>query len=462
MTRVSRSQCPVRVTAPSFEQHHNGFGVQHHKPRISWRFSCNNDALHDWVQAAYDLEARSEETRDAGAVHVESQNSNLEQWPAEWPRLKSRERKQIRVRCYGKCTKSGVAIKDTTQWSPWSTAEAALLDRSDWSADMITSAERMPLNDDGSARPLSFRTSFSLPSGVQVSRARLYATSHGVYQATINGKEVGDHCMAPGWQSYHKRLHYQVFDVTKLLIANAKNSIQVDVGPGWFASALSWSMRRYNYGEELGVLAQLEIYFEGQEKPIVIVTNDDWHCTTSAVLSSEIYAGEIYDQRLSHPLTISSQRVYQTKATSTPIHSLNSPNAPPVRVTERLKPKKMFKSKSGKPIIDFGQNLAGRICIKHVHKPAGTRIVFRHAEIMENGELGTRQLRGAVATDTLICGKSSISEWHPRFTYHGFRYAEIAQGWSPEDSDSPLTLDSIVAEVHALRHAANRLVLMLS
>ena len=50
-----------------------------------------------------------------------------------------------------------------------------------------------------------------------VTRARLYATAHGVYTATLNGRRVGDHVLAPGWTSYHHRLRYQTYDVTDLV-----------------------------------------------------------------------------------------------------------------------------------------------------------------------------------------------------------------------------------------------------
>ena len=319
----------------------------------------------------------------------------------------------------------------------------AVSTKQDWSAKMIVSAKPVPLNEDGSARPLRFWKAFTLPPQSRVLTADLYATAHGVYQANINGRQVGDHCMAPGWQSYHKRLHYQVFDVTHLLKHDEPNLIEIDVGPGWYASALTTAMRRFNYGSELGILAQIELVLEADAKPYIIATDSEagWHCCLSKTLSSEIYAGETYDTRFDQSSS------FDVTLSSSILPPLISPKAPPVRVTEVLTPVKLFKSKSGKPIADFGQNMAGRIRIKDVQKPTGTRIVFRHAEILENGELGTRQLRGAAATDTLICDGSLILNWHPKFTFHGFRYVEVAEGWSPEDEISPLTFASIVAEV---------------
>ena len=47
--------------------------------------------------------------------------------------------------------------------------------------------------------------------------ATLHITARGVYEATLNGRRVGDFIMAPGWTSYHNRLQVQSYDVTELL-----------------------------------------------------------------------------------------------------------------------------------------------------------------------------------------------------------------------------------------------------
>jgi alpha-L-rhamnosidase len=186
-----------------------------------------------------------------------------------------------------------------TEWSPYSPLEIALLENSDWTGRMITVLGAWPLNPDLSARPLSFHRSFDLPLNRNfISIARLYITSHGVYSARMNGQRIGDHCLRPGCQSYHKRLHYQIYDVKDLLVASGLNTIEVEVAAGWFASAWTWARNRFIYGEKLGALAQLEIFFADAPAPWVLSTDYSWNASTSALISSEIYDGEVYDQRL--------------------------------------------------------------------------------------------------------------------------------------------------------------------
>ena len=63
--------------------------------------------------------------------------------------------------------------------------------------------------------------------------------------------------------------------------------------------------------------------------------------------------------------------------------------------------------------------------------PAGTEVTVRHAEVLENGELGVRPLRSAQATDRYLAHGGGPEEWEPRFTFHGFRYAGV-RGWPGE------------------------------
>lgn len=67
------------------------------------------------------------------------------------------------------------------------------------------------------------RHEFSLPRK-KVSRARLYATALGLYEAHLNGRRVGRDQLAPGWTDYRQRVQYQTYDVTALLRPGAMPS----------------------------------------------------------------------------------------------------------------------------------------------------------------------------------------------------------------------------------------------
>ncbi|KAK9243599.1 bacterial alpha-L-rhamnosidase-domain-containing protein [Lipomyces tetrasporus] len=332
----------------------------------------------------------------------------------------------VRVRAYGNSS------SEPTDWSPWTVIECALLNREEWKGRPITSATLS--SSDAPLRPLRFRRAFTSPSeAVIVGRSRLYITSLGVYRAFLNGKPISDHCMAPGWTSYNHRLNYQVFDVAPLLKPNEANVLAVEVAEGWYAGRLGFNGGRRNfYGSEIGLLAQLEVGRENDE-PFTIV----------AIVRSEIYDGELYDAQEECPgwnMCLSEQDNHTWHAVrelELPKAELVAPDAPPVRVIEEVNPVAFITTPSGKTVIDFGQNLVGRLLIRSLYKPRGHSVTFTHAEVLENGELGIRPLRQAQCTDTVVSSGAPLENWSPQFTFHGFRYV-LVQGWSPDDLENPL------------------------
>src|SRR5262249_7495752 len=77
-------------------------------------------------------------------------------------------------------------------------------------------------------------------------------------------------------------------------------------------------------------------------------------------------------------------------------------------------------------IYDFGQNLAG-VARLRASGAAGTDVKLRFAEVLNpDGTLYTDNLRTAKATDHFILSGRGGEEFEPKFTFHGFRYAEIS------------------------------------
>src|SRR5262249_40566796 len=115
---------------------------------------------------------------------------------------------------------------------------------------------------------------------------------------------------------------------------------------------------------------------------------------------------------------------------------LVAPTGPPVRAIETVKPHTIEPRPGGSFIVDFGQNLSGRLRIR-VSGDRGHTITMRHAQVLDQGELATRPLRNAAQEDQYTIGPDHGPEtWEPRFTIHGFRYAQLDQ-WPgrPTDAD---------------------------
>ena len=408
----------VTVVKVRFEHLSDALGIGVARPRLSWVVETDTPG---WFQAACEIESYTSDGQLYGQTNrIESSESVLVPWP--FPPLASRKRLGVRVRVWS-------TDGQVSAWSEIFPVEAALLDASDWTARFMT-----PSWEEDTTRPQPgplLRKNFDLHGSVK--KARLYITALGLYQAYLNGVVVGDHVMAPGWTSYHHRLRYQTFDVTGLLHAGS-NALGAMLGDGWFRGRLGFGGGRANiYGDRLALLAQLEVeYADGAAE--CISTDESWQATAGPILFSDIYDGEVYDARLEKPGW--SEPGYDASAWAGvkkldwDFATLFAPLGPPVRVTELIAPVAITTSPSGRTIVDFGQNLVGRLQLT-VHGLAGQTVTLRHAEVLENGELCTRPLRHAKATDRYILRGGDVETWEPRFTFHGFRYAEV-QGWPGE------------------------------
>ncbi|MFJ4620741.1 family 78 glycoside hydrolase catalytic domain [Streptomyces sp. NPDC088812] len=407
----------------------DGLGIGVAEPRLTWRLpdGCVS-------QDAYEIEVDR-----AGSVHrtgrVPGTSSRLVAWPAR--PLASRERAAVRVRVWTD------GESEPSAWSDAATVEAGLLLAHDWTAVPVGPA--WPEDPDTDRRPALVRKDFTL-TGRPV-RARLYATAHGLYEAEINGRRVGDDVLSPGWTVYGERLRYYTYDVTGHLTEGA-NTMGAWLADGWYRGRIGFDGGYRNlFGGDQSLIAQLEVTYEDGTTDTV-ATDPTWQAATGPLLFTGLYEGETFDRRLHDRDWSRPGRPGRDDAAWSAVatgvrdpRTLVAPQGPPVRCTQEIAPVAVTTKPDGRHLLDFGQNLVGRLRIT-VDGPAATTVTLRHAEVLEDGELATRPLREAVSIDTYVLDGSGRQTWEPRFTVHGFRYAEI-DGWPGE-----LAEDAVVARVH--------------
>lgn len=415
---ATQADATLSIKSLRFEHLNETLGIGTATPRISWQIVTETP---NWQQVAYELEAQNSD----GSLHgssgrIESSQSVLVAWPFQ--PLQSRERRAVRVRVWGN-------DGQVSNWSNYFWVEAGLLNSSDWQAQFITPDWEEDISQT-QPNPM-LRHEFELREGIV--QARLYITALGVYEAHLNGQRVGDQIMAPGWTSYQHRLRYQTFDVTDQLQAG-RNAIGAYLAEGWFRGRLAWNpLNRNIYGKETALLAQIEVvYADGSRQ--TIVSDSSWRANTGPLRFSSIYDGESYDARLERDGW--TQAGYDdsdwkgVRPAEYSLEKLQAPDGPPVRAIETIAPVKIWQSPSGKTLVDFGQNLVGWVRIK-VQGEAGRTITLRFAEVLEHEELGIRPLRSAKATDHYTLKGQGVEVWEPRFTFHGFRYAQV-ENWPGE------------------------------
>lgn len=378
-------------------------GIGTPAPRLSW---VTPAAEADYKQSAYEVEL----TYGDGSVQVESVQSR-EQILVPWPGrpLESRESCAVRLRVSG-----------DGPWSAWSEPaelEAGLLRAEDWAGNFVSPVD---IGRVGSPAPI-LRGTFDIPANA--TRARLYVTSFGIHEASLNGQKVGDHLLAPGWTSYRHRLRYETFDVTGSL-KPGENVLDILLGNGWYRGRLGWEGKRALYGDRLAALGQLEVTApEGHVQ--VFATNENWTAREGAVRSDDLYDGQRLDlRRLVN--NEGEDAASKVEVVDADLDILVSPDGPPVRVTEVLPAVEVFTSPAGATLVDFGQNLVGWVRLRVRGLAEGAEVLVRHAEVLEDGELGVRPLRSALATDSYLVAGMREETLEPSLTFHGFRYAEVS------------------------------------
>ena len=335
--------------------------------------------------------------------------------PYAGKRLKSRQQVWWRVRAWDHEGKE-------SDWSEPASFEMGLLKSSDWSAQWIG----RPLASREGSQPCPFlRRGFAL-TGKPV-RARLYVTARGLFEAWINGRRVGNDYFAPGWTEYKKRIPYHVYDVTDLLRAG-NNAFGAILGDGWYAGYLVWRDNHFLYGDQLSLLAQLEIEFSDGRRETV-ATGPEWKTSFGPILASDIYHGETVDARREMP-GWSSPEFDDTAWTPAitvppPKAALVARRGQPVRRQEKLAVVAQTEPFFGIHVFDLGQNMVGWARLKF-RAPAGQTVTIRYAEMLNaDGTLYTANLRSAKCTDVYTCKGGSEEVFEPHFTFHGFRYVEL-------------------------------------
>jgi alpha-L-rhamnosidase len=325
--------------------------------------------------------------------------------------------------------------------SPWSepgSFEMGLLQERDWKATWISPRQTVEFSSRGNVTLGHSSGDFVQNLGIylrkefevkgMIRRARVYICGLGYYELRLNGRKVGDHVLDPAQTDYNKTALYSVYDITSEI--REKNALAVILGNGRH-------IRAYGYGKPRLIL---QVHLERENELIERINSDEtWRTGCGALLENGIYLGERFDSRL-HPEGWDEPGFDDSSwpgAEAVKGPGLSSLAMPPIRVTQKLAPRRVWSPGPGVHIFDFGQNFSGWIKLR-VRGPRGREIRIRHAELIQpDGTLNTLPNQNAEATDIFILKGEGEEVFEPRFTYHGFRYAEVSG--LPEESN----LDSL-------------------
>ncbi len=298
-----------------------------------------------------------------------------------------------------------------------------------------TPAESVWQENDSPASPM-LRKEFHAEKGI--SRAILYTSALGLYEAYLNGSRVGHGQLAPEWTDYHSMAQYQAHDVTRKLQVGP-NVLGAILGPGWYAGRIGMSQVFANtlrgvYGRRMAFIALLHVqYADGKIQ--TIVTGPDWQCTLDGpIRGSDLLDGEQYDAR--RQCSGWCEAGYDSDAWST-AETMMGPQLvaqrnESIQITRRMSARTINEVSPNTWVVDFGQNLVGWCCLKIHNAQPGAQITLRHAEALQSdGTMYMENMRGASPVDRYMARGDDSEVYEPRFTYHGFRFAEITGLFQP-------------------------------
>ena len=297
LVAVACSQGPVMVVEPLTEGQANPQALHTGTPSFSWKITSD---LQDVRQESYRLLVASSEDKlkdnvgdlwDSGEVL-----SGVSVFiPYEGKELGSREKAwwKVIVNTNKGMDESDIAYFGTSILNPQEITAKWI--GHDFEDDVLEGKTQLALRH--------LRKEFEL--GKKVKEAKLYISGLGLYEAFINGNEVGsDDHLKPVVSDYDKTVYFNTYDVTDVL-KKGKNTIGVELGAGRFTGLRHREIpgkrdgtRQFRHYGVPRMIAQLEVtYADGSSE--IIVSDESWRITNQGpVRLNNLFDGERYDARM--------------------------------------------------------------------------------------------------------------------------------------------------------------------
>ena len=407
----------VSVSWLRVENMEQPLAIDTNEPRFSWLIKSDKQNV---KQTAYQIIVNNNQGEVWNSGKVES---DQQLWvPYGGEKLKSATQCIWKVKVWTNVGES--------EWSDEACFGIGLLKESHWTGRWIGLERLMPGEVRGLHTRLAaryIRKEFQL--GKPVKRAIAYVAGIGLHELHVNGLAYNRYVMQPMPTDYRKTVLYNTYDITEAL--KEKNCIGIVLGNGrLFPMRQNKPYKAPVFGLPKCRINILIEFTDGTSKRIS--TDEKWKVSANGpIRSNNEYDGETYDVR--KEMKGWDMPDYDDKSwlpaerSEIPLGTLRAQMAPgmvmePITTTPTCKGS----------IYDFHQNMAGWIAFTPTGNPGDTIRVKYAEKLNADGTLYLDNFRDAESEDIYVCGQSSNSKlsngksaWHPIFSYHGFRYAQI-------------------------------------
>lgn len=259
--------------------------------------------------------------------------------------------------------------------------------------------------------------------------AELRLAVAGWCEIGVNGRKCGRSVLEPVTCQPDERISELVYDVTSFLHSGT-NEIAVLLGNGWFNCFTQdvWGFCCAPWLSAPKICGTLMV-----DGVVRLVTDGAWMAYDSPIVFDSLRNGEWYDARLE---SVKANLRPVTVEKYAPWGVVSPEDAEPCVEGELFAPVAVLKDRDGNTIYDFGVNIAGW-CEIDVLGTSGAKVSIDYDESLtpSNTPLGHVALyvrqkndpRPAQHDEYTLAGRSQGESWHPRFTYHGFRYARVVR-----------------------------------
>lgn len=284
--------------------------------------------------------------------------------------------------------------------------------------------------------------------------AKIYMTALGVYKAYLNGSELDDQLLLPGFTNYHKRVQYQEYDITNKIM-EGENTIGCILGDGWYRGYLGPFNKRNVYGKKIKLAST--IILEYKEEREVIYTGEDWKATQDGpLLCSDIKFLESYDHR-KEMIGWAENDFFDDHWHNCILSQYTGEVIP--QEGERLLEHERFtpdilKTPDGNTILDFGQNLAGHVEFTVTGK-AGTTVLLTMGETLDENGNFTLANNGMdkEEPEAMVLGqklkytlKDGRQTYKSAFLISGYQYVKL-ENWPEEIKKENFTSIAVYSDL---------------
>lgn len=300
-----------------------------------------------------------------------------------------------------------------------------------WSATAVVDGLGVPGSDPRANETLRLRREFVVRPGLR--RAIAFVCGLGHSTLHVNGREIGDALLSPGWTDAAKTCLYDTHDLTAALAAGP-NALGLTLAGGMYRVPPPGDGRYTKFvGPErpLVAIAQLRLeYVDGSVE--VIGTDGQWQTAPGPVTYAHVYGGLDYDARRETPgwdrAGFDAREWTRAVEVAGPGGRLRGAGfaGPPLRPQETLRPVAVRSLRPGVEVYDLGQNAALSIRLR-VRGSAGASVKVIPAELLrDDGSVDRGSVGGAESSwNYVLAGRPAAESWVPRLFYHGARYLQV-------------------------------------